>query len=423
MIGWLVDEFVHETVFRKLMKSQWERPALIQQISMKKLQALLKHSYNNVSYYHKIFKERNLDPKNIKSTQDLQKLPILTKSDIKENFTKLTAVNFPLKRLIPGSTGGSTGEPVKFLNDRNSLVWINAAVLRSFYWAGYRRFNKLVNVWGFPENSVSIKPWQRQLTISTFGADDAKMKYFLDLIKKFKPKGIRGYASSLYLLARLTDYMNLSFVISTSEMLFEHYRKLIEEKFNCEVYDNYSGREFMIASECEEHNGYHIAAENLIVEFVRDDEHVSPGEFGEILITDLTRYGMPLIRYQVGDVGRASDAACSCGRGLPLIKSIEGRVTDFIWTPSGKFVSSPAVTLLFKDMDVKQYQVVQESKEKLVIKIVKGLNYSEKDTHFILSNFRKYIDDMVIKVEFTDEIPPTKSGKRRVVISEISRFT
>lgn len=402
------------------MKSQWLKPNEIQLLQSKKLRVLIDHCYNNVPYYNKILKERKLKPYDIKAIDDLQKLPVLTKTIIRKNFKRLIAQNFPLKRMFLSSTGGSMGEPLKFINDDVSLLWINTAVNRSFRWAGYRRFDKMVTVWGFPsrQNQVPTKPWQRQMTLSTFGADEERIKRILMSINWFRPNGIRGYASALYLLAKSNEDVKVKFVISTSEMLFGHYRKLIEESFGCEVYDNYSSREFMMASECEEHTGYHIAAENCILEFIRDNEQVSPGETGRILVTDLTRYGMPFIRYDIQDMGCPSDETCPCGRGLPLMKSVEGRTTDFIFTPSGKYISGPAVTLAFKDLDIEQFQLVEESRGKLVIRIAKGPTYSDADTQFLLNFFRKYAQDMKIKVDFVSNIPVSKSGKRLIVVSK-----
>ena len=415
-----MNAFHHERVFRSLMKSQWLKAIEIERQSLKKMRALLRHCYDTVPYYNRVFKEQNLKPYDIKSIRDLQKLPILTKSIARENFHLLISSNFSRNNLYLTSTAGSTGEPFKFMNDPSQLAWVNAAVLRSFYWAGYRRFDKIVNFWGFQSEHdlFPTKPWQRQMTVSSFGADAKKIKKMLRFMRWFKPKGIRGYPTSLYLLAKYSDDIKLKFAVSTSEMLFEHYRKLIEEKFGCEVYDNYSSREFMIASECEEHQGYHIVSENCILEFIRDNEQVSPGETGRILVTDLVRYGMPFVRYDIGDMGKPSSQPCSCGRGLPLIKSIEGRVTDIIFTPSGKFIS-PSVIVPIMELDIKQFQVIQKSREDLMIKIVKGPTYSDKDTRFILNSLQKPLQDMRIEIKFVNEILPTKSGKRLLVFSEI----
>jgi phenylacetate-CoA ligase len=419
----VMNAFHFERAFRSLMKSQWLKPMEIEKQSLKKMRALLTHCYATVPYYNKIFKERNLKPQDIKSVSDLQKLPILTKSIARENFDLLIASCFNQNRLSISFTAGSTGEPFRFVNDSCQLTWVNAAVLRSFYWAGYRRFDKMVNFWGFQSEHdlFPTKPWQRQMVVSSLGADEKKIKKVLRFMGWFKPKGIRGYSTSLYLLAKYNDDVKLKFAVSTAEMLFKHYRKLIEEKFGCEVYDNYSSREFMMASECEEHQGYHIVSENCILEFIRDNEQVSPGETGRILVTDLVRYGMPFVRYDVGDMGKSSPQPCSCGRGLPLIESIEGRVTDMIFTPSGKFISpSVMFPLGWMGLDIKQFQVIQKSKEDLMIKIVKGPTYSDKDTQFILNSLQKRLQDMKIEIKFVDEIASTKSGKRLLVFSEIA---
>lgn len=410
----------HEYALRSLMKSQWLKPDDLQQLSTKKLRLLLKYAYESVPYYHGAFKKRKMRPDSIKSVEDLPKLPLLTKRVVRENFQFLLAKNFPRKNLILWHTGGSTGEPMRFMHDSTSLHWLNAAVLRSFYWAGYRRFDKMVNVWGLPSEFPQVKPWQRQVTISTLGADYSRLRGYLRFMEEFGPKGIRGYASSIYLLARAAEAMRVSldYAISSSEMLFGHYRKLIESRFGCEVYDNYSSRELMIASECEEHAGYHIAAENILVEFVRDGEHVSSGEIGEIIITDLRRYGMPFIRYAIGDLGKSCSETCPCGRGLPLIESLEGRVTDIIRTPDGKFISSPALTLLFDGINIEQYRIEQKSAEELVIKVVKGPGYSENDTRKIFERIKKYVGEMKLDIEFADKIPLAKSGKFRVVFSD-----
>lgn len=393
----------------------------MQEMQIRKLRILIKHCYENVPYYNKVFKERNLKPDDIKSREDLQKLPELTRGIIRENFRNLLTIGFPRKSLILTATTGSTGRPLRFFHDADSARWINAAVMRSFHWAGYRYFDKLVNFSGLASSGQMVfpsKPWQRQMAASPLGADERKMRAVLNYMKWFRPKGIRGYATSLYMLAKENEEVKLNFAISSSEMLFPYYRKTIEQKFGCSVFDNYSSREFMIAAECSQHKGYHITAENCIVEFVKDGEQVSPGEVGRILVTDLTRYGMPLIRYSMGDLGKPSNEDCSCGRGLPMLKSLEGRVTDIIVTPSGKFLSSSAM-IPFMERDIEQFQIVKRTENLLLIRIVKGPTYVEKDTEIIVGFLKKHVDDMEIKVEFVDNIPPAESGKSVNMISEV----
>jgi phenylacetate-CoA ligase len=386
----------------------------------RKLRALIKHCYENVPYYNLVFKKLKIRPYDVDSVEDLQRLPQLTRRDIRDNFRNLLAAGFPETSLMLTATTGSTGRPLRFFHDTNSVKWINAAVMRSFYWAGYRHFDKIVNFWGLASGHKILprKPWQRQMAASPFGADAQEMKAILNYMKWFRPKGIRGYATSLYMLAKQNEEINLRFAIASSETLYPHYRRLIEQKFGCSVFDNYSSREFMIAAECDQHSGYHIAAENCVVEFVRDGEQVNSGETGRILVTDLTRYGMPLVRYDMGDLGKPSDEPCPCGRGLPMMRSLEGRVTDILITPSGKFVS-PSAMIPFMEVDVEQFQIVKKSQSLLLIRIIKGPTYADKDNEKILDFLKGQIDDMEIEIEFVDSIPLAKSGKSSSMISEV----
>jgi phenylacetate-CoA ligase len=207
--------------------------------------------------------------------------------------------------------------------------------------------------------------------------------------------------------------------------LFAPDRALVEKQLNCEVYDTYGCREVaMLAGECPEHAGYHISSETVLLEFVRDGEGVSAGELGEILITDLQNYGMPLIRYSVGDAGEPSDELCSCGRGLPLMKSIEGRVTDFICTADGKYISGPALTLIFSDLNVVRYQVVQRKIDQFLVSVIVDHGYSEADDLKIVSRMKTLIaPNIEVDVQHVNSIPKSsRSGKHRAIISEVPLF-
>jgi len=421
-----------EKIYRMLEVNQWKKPREIESLQARGLRALLNHAYNNCPYYHEVFKSRGLHPSDIRNVTDLCKLPILTKETIRKNFKGLIATNYPNAKLIPWSTGGSTGEPLRFMHDETDMMYINANNLRMLKWVGYRRFfDKNVTLWGFPQEKTVVTRkllgfLPQSLELSLFGATYKEISNIIHVIRKFKPTWLKGYSSYLYLLAKYMEKNGINdihprFILSVSEKLYDYQRKKIENVFGCKVFDNYSSREFSIAQECKEQSGYHIASDILILEFIRDNEQVSAGELGKILVTDLTKFGMPFIRYEIGDLGVPSDETCSCGRGLPLMKSVEGRTTDFVFTPTGRFISSSAVTLIFKDLNVEGFQVVQETKEKIIVKIVKGPVFSDKDIHFILNSFKKYVkDDMDVELQFVDEIPPTRSGKRLVVVSSIS---
>jgi phenylacetate-CoA ligase len=235
-----------------------------------------------------------------------------------------------------------------------------------------------------------------------------------------------------YLLENHINNVRPRAVITSAETLLDYMRKTIEEAFGCPVFDFYGSREIgSLAGECEEHSGYHISAENVVMEFVREGEPVATGEEGVILVTNLRNFGMPFIRYNMGDVGRASDEVCGCGRGLPLMSSIEGRVSQFMAVYDKRLrrvipvsTAGPGVfSMALMHVPLERYRIIQESLDRLVIKAVKGEGYSQRHTDFLVEHILKYLgDNITIEVEFVDSLPPLPSGKRSVFISKIDPF-
>jgi len=420
-----------ETTF--LQKTQWFKREEILDIQRKRLRSLIKHAYENVPYYHALFKERDLRPEDIKTVEDLNKLPTLTKNDIRNNSSDIIAKNFLRSQMISYSTGGTTGEPLQFCVTKEYENAAYAAELRAYGWAGYKLGDKYALLWGSPRDIRELEKlrskienfFARCVILDAFEMSKESMRTFAYRLKEFKPKIIRGYTSPVYLFAKYLllegiDSIRPNAVITAAETLFDHERQTIQEAFNCEVYDFYGAREAAtLSSECSEHSGYHINAENYVLEFLKEGEYAAPGETGIILVTNLRNYVMPFIRYEIGDLGKPSDEACPCGRGLPLMKSIEGRTIDFLVASDGRLIFGGPI-LIFKDLPVNQFQVVQETREKVIIKIVIGRTYSEEVTGYVLNEMHKYLGKkMRIDIEIVDSIPPTKSGKRRHVISKV----
>ncbi len=421
--------------FQELNESQWWSADEITALQFKRLQALLSHAYQNIPYYSQKFKEARLELGDIKTLDDLPKLPILTKQDVRENLSDLVAKNFPRSNMIPYSTGGSTGEPLQFYVTEESKQRGGAASARANSWYGYELGDKVAYLWASPRdlsahkgkglaNKISLLVFRR-IYLDAFDMSEKKMEEFARKLGQFKPKAIIAYASAAYLFAKYLRYKGIKnikprAVITQAEKLLPQQRQLIEEVFDCEVFDFYGSREVSaMASECPQHKGYHISAENVVLEFVKDNKTVSPGETGKILITDLHNYAMPFIRYENGDLGVPSGEKCSCGRGLPLMHSVEGRITDTL-VIGNKFISSPSLTLIFKDLPIKQYQLVQETKNELTIKIVKADKYTDEHTEQILKLMQTYVGSNVkLNLRFASQIPPTKSGKYRFIISKV----
>lgn len=417
-----------------LEKTQWWSRSELERFQQEKLQALLKHTYENVPYYHKIFKKLELKPQDIKNGDNLQKLPILTKEHIRNNLDDLTAKNYSKEELIPSATGGSTGEPMRFFIDKEWDTWNTAAAYREWSWAGYNLGDKMAYLWGAPQdlpNRAKLKAKiynliQRTIWLDAFNMTEKRLDEYVGILRKFKPKVINAYASAIYLMAqymekRGIDDIRPEAILTSCEVLFDYQRETIERAFGCEVFDYYSGRDTTLqAGECPEHSGYHLAIENAVIEFIKDDEHVSPGELGKIMITDLSNYAMPFIRYEIGDLGAPSDDMCSCGRGLPLMEKVVGRVTDIITTKEGKHIHGEFFTHLFYDTrGIKQFQFIQKTKDYAILRIVKGENYLQTELDTIIEKIYEQCGDMKIDVEFVESIPLTRSGKYRFTISEV----
>lgn len=438
-----VMEFSQGTKIQKylkwLEKTQWWKPEELEELQNKKLRALIRHAYENVPYYHNLFRKLNLKPEDIKTKEDLKKLPILTKDEIRKNFIELLAKNFEKWKPLQNATSGTTGEPLKYYItiDSASIRW--ASGFRAWGWAGYKLGDKRATLAGaslVPSNIPFKKRlrylFERNLPLSAFNLTEEAMAQYAQKLRHFKPKFIRGYPTALSIFAKYLDENNIydlrpQAIFTTAETLFPHQRKIIENAFGCEVFDGYGCVDGNAnAMECNEHI-YHIASEQVVMEFVKKGERVYHNELGEVVVTDLYNYAMPFIRYAPGDVAIPSDEQCPCGRGLPLIKSIEGRTWDLIITRSGRIIYPILIPYMFypnpnnpKEIKgIKQYQVVQETKEKLLIKIVKESG-CEEDFGYILQNFRKFIgDEMDLEVSFVESIPPEKSGKVRLVVSKV----
>lgn len=423
---------------KELEETQWWSLERLQELQNEKLRALIKHAYENVPYYRRIFEERGLTDKDIQTVEDLPKLPVLTKNDIRQNFADLIAKDSSKRKPFLNATAGSTGEPLKYYIDMEvaSISW--AGMLRGWEWAGYKLGDKRATIAG--SSLVTDKPAfnkrarnliERNLKLSALDMSKERMASYTIKITSYKSKFLRGYPSAIYVFAEFLREKGINSIqpkaiFTTAEMLLPQHREVIEKQFGCKVFDQYGCYDGGLqAMECSEHCGFHISVEKVIMEFVDEDNKPVPaGCSGEILATDLYNYTMPFIRYAVGDMGVFADEQCSCGRGLPLMKSLEGRTTDLIVFNNGVTLSGPALTLVFKDCHIRQYQVIQEAKDKLVIKVIKAEHYSDRDTEHFLGIIKAHAGEGVeIETYFVDEIPTTKAGKWRFIISKITEET
>ncbi len=422
---------------RQLNESQWRSQEQILKQQWQDLIRLLTHAEQECPYWQRTFSSLGLKPDNIHHLDDFRRLPVTTKSTIRNHYDNMVARSWKGKTWKK-STGGSTGEPLHFEYTPESSEWRQAVTRRGYGWAGAKGGVRQAYIWGIPlENEPLLRMakqklhhfFLRQKYFNSFSFDLHAMQRYQKKLQSFKPEVIVGYTNPLYNFSKFLNGqgkdsgIHPASVITAAEALFEHQRSEIEAAFHAPVFHSYGSREFMlIAMECEQHEGLHISAENLLVEVLREDgSPAAPGEEGRVVITDLHNYGMPFIRYEIGDMAVLAGQPCSCGRGLPLLKQVTGRILDMISTPDGRQIPGEYFPHLMKEFkEIHRFQVIQEDLDSLVIKLVapEGLPDSELDR--LKAHIRKALgENCNVTYDLVDDIPLTRTGKHRVTISHL----
>ena len=437
--GWLISKNI-KNYYDELVRSQWLSPKEIQDIQEQKLRKLVHQAYYHVSYYRDIMDRIGIKPSDIQKIEDLQKFPLLDKRTISQNlYFGFLSNNHDKRHILKITTSGSTGEPFVCYADKFQLEMRWAATLRSMEWTGYRFGDRQARLWhqtiGMDLIQV-VKEFidaflNRRLFIPAFEISDKNIQHWIKKLEKYKPVLIDGYAESFNFLAYYVKTHNFKGfspkgIISSAQVLPEKSRKIIEEEFKCKVFDKYGSREFSgIAYESDGHDGHLVVAENYIVEILKEGQPAKPGEIGEVVITDLNNFCMPFIRYRVGDLAVAMDNTqiSPCGRGLPRIGRVEGRVQAIIFGTNGNYIPGTFFAHFFKDYDyiIRQFQIIQEELNKVTLKIIKAQRFNEQIFNKMLSQLRYFLgSEMNISVEFVDSIPMVRTGKHQVAINKIS---
>lgn len=417
-------------------RDQWLAPEQIAQLQWSRLKQLLEHCYRDVPYYQKQWRELGITPDDIRSLDDYAKLPVLTKADIRAHQEDLKASSLR-DGLLYKSTSGSTGEPMRFGYTRESNGRRHAVMWRDYGWAGAPLGSRSLLLWGAGVGSTPLKQrvkdhlyhaaFSRRI-VNSFHMTEANMADYADAIDRFRPDVLLGYLGPVvrlgqWMLATGRRVHRPRAFIACGEALHDAQREIVEEAFGCPAFNTYGCREFMlIAAECERHEGLHVNADHLVVELAKTENAAPDTHTGEVVVTDLFNYGMPFIRYATSDLATATDHVCSCGRGLPLLSRVDGRVLDAIRTPDGHILPGMFFPFLFKEArGVNRYQLVQRQLDQLDLSIVRGPGFDDASLAFIRQEIHKVLGDSVqLNCHFVDDIPLTRSGKTRLTISELS---
>ena len=441
----------------KLIAWQWLKPDEIQNLQEKRLKHILSHAYHHVPYYRETLKNAGIVANDDKiNLQSFQNIPLLDKDTLRSQFDSLKSDDISRRKSFISKSGGSTGEPINFIIDKHYRDWRTAVKLLDDLWTGSSRGDKKILLWGslrdyFRDRAyaggrsviqeslrIKIRRWLRnEIWLNSFLMSPEIMRDYVKEINEFKPVQILGYVESVYELALFIEENDLQVhspnsIITSAGVLYPHIKKTIERVFKSPIFNRYGSREVGdIACECSHHKGLHISALTHYVEILKSDgTPAEPGEIGEIVVTSLTNYSMPLIRYQISDFASWSKDKCPCNRGLPLINNVLGRTSDTFVNKDGSIVSGIFfVPVLVEHANwVKQFQIIQEEYEYLRIIIVLKKNNNNPYSHYskeldlITNKIRKVMaKNCKINYEFVDKINPTKSGKKLSTVSKVKK--
>lgn len=427
----------HTTVAvrRRMEDSQWWSPQQLRELQLARLRALLLEAGRAVPYYRDLFKRIGFDADSVSSVADLQALPLLDKATIR---ACTEALKHPeAQGLARFNTGGSSGQPLIFFIGRERVSHDVAAKWRATRWWGVDIGDPEMVVWGSPIE-LGAQDRVRQIRdalmrtelLPAFEMNDARLDQMVAAIRRRRPRMLFGYPSALSHIARhaakrgvaLNDLgVRVAFV--TSERLYDEQRQAISKAFGCPVANGYGGRDAgFIAHECPK-GGMHLTAEDVVVELIdRGGCPVPDGEPGEIVVTHLATREFPFIRYRTGDVAVRDTRPCPCGRGLPLLKEIQGRATDFVVAADGTVMHGLALIYILRDLPgLESFKVVQHDLHRVSVLLVPGPGFETGCERTIVEGFKRRLGAAVaVEVEQVQTIAAEKSGKFRYIVSHVA---
>lgn len=425
--GWKTRQYLNE-----LKKTQWLSQIELEVWQLNKIKKLVKYAYEYIPYYHEVYQREGIHPQDIKSLQDFQSLPILTKENINQHLYELVSPHLRSKA-YRNQTGGSTGQPMQFFIE-GSFWWWNAALeFRGRGWHGIHQGDKVAWVWGaqrdMPDWSWSNRfkaSVMRYRYMNAFSMTEAKMQAFANELLRWQPVMIIAYPSALTLFAKYIQEHHFTgihplLIETTAEKISEIERQLLKDVFHCKVVDHYSSRELgTIAYECEA--GKLHVCETRFLETIINNHPAKSGQLGKIIVTSLNQFLMPLIRYETGDLGVLEDINCSCRRCLSTLKEIAGRKVDFLVTADGQFVHGEYFAYIFRAKhEVTRYQVYQADRQHLEVRLICNKNVDQTWLDAAESELHaRFGTDMYISIQVVDSIPLTPAGKHRFIISEVT---
>ncbi|MCA1959914.1 MAG: phenylacetate--CoA ligase family protein [Desulfomonile sp.] len=410
-----------------LRESETWGPSEFAEYQRRLLSKLIHHCAENVPYYRELFREHGIRPDDVKTADDLERIPFLTKEIVRKRKEDLLAVNIPARRRLTVRTSGSTGTPLEFAIDRATRAMERALAVRHLKWLGWKKGDVVAEIRAatFSDSGRTYRyfPASRQVVFDFTALDDEKLQRVVETLHAFRPKYIRALPWSVFLLARWMERNNkaappVRYVITASENLRPAMKEHVERVFKVPVIDHYGQNEQVAyAFQCAYGIGYHVQREMSIVELIRTSDGNS-----EIVGTCLHNYAMPFLRYRTGDFALSRDELCPCGRTGPTLASINGREVDVIVTPEGRLIAPGPLDFAFYRLpEIKEAQIIQEDVSGILVKVAAWDRLSEQTRAALARDLAALLksDRLEVRIEEVEEISRTPGGKKLFLVSHL----
>ncbi len=403
----------------KIEREQWLSPEKLERIQEERLRKIVTHAYNNTVFYRNLFKRCGVTPRDVRTEEDLKKLEPTKKKDLQEKFNEMVATGYSKENSRVSYTAGSTGNPAMIFHDGYTMDYFVASSMVELLDTGYKPWEKVVytkrTTWRshFLQKIGILRAYH---VLSTIPVEEQA-----EALKEIDGSLIASYPTLLYSIAKVVAEKNYTIrpkaIIIGGELLTPHTRAFLEEVFKTRLYETYATIEFStIARECS-HGNWHINSTQGLVEFTND---------GTILVTGLINKALPLIRYEIGDVGHPKKGSCPCGRGLPMMQILEGRQGDIFLLPDGREIPPIKVwgvrLILDRNVAAKRYQIIQEEPDLFVIRVVPTENFTAELEKRVKEELVKNLGyPVTVEIERVDEIPLIDDRKLRVEICKVKK--
>lgn len=438
-ISWMKNKIFRPTAI-KLYKEALHNEKLsikeLNKVNWEKRVKIVEFAYNNIPFYKEYYDANKFHPNMLKKEEDWNLVPILEKSYVRKRREDLINPKAPQKYFVESTTGGSTGTPMKVFWDKRFKIEITG--WRAFTWWKvspadnigiiHRRVPK--SFWNQLKNRAIWWPTQR-IYLNAVSMTDNEIEDFVKQINKRKIVWLQGYVGAL---ERIADYIikhnikitSLQLIWSTSAPLLQNVRAKLEQAFQCKIMNQYGSNEVSnIAQQCPYSPHLHIHHDFVHVDIVNSNGKIVIDEEGEILVTNLTSYVFPLIKYRLGDRGTKLSETCNCGCNLPLMKEVKGRISDAIYTPNGLYVDGNYLNSVFDNyyQYFDQFQIYQKKDYSITV-YIKIKQPKADNINQIIEKIKSKLDNDVryqvpISIEEVNNIKDDK-GKIRYIISELS---